>query len=67
MVRGAAAALEWGGMAAQVWRYYNYFYRRGCLAGQQFRFRLATRKSCVARHGIGGNSKASTLLWLNNH
>ncbi|WP_128140398.1 hypothetical protein [Janthinobacterium lividum] len=22
---GAAAALEWGGMAAQVWRYYNYF------------------------------------------
>jgi hypothetical protein len=44
MVQGAAAALEWGGLATQVWRYYNYFYPQGCLAGCQFRFRLARRK-----------------------
>src|SRR5450830_112974 len=64
---GAAAALEWGGLATQFWRYYNYFYPLGCLAGRQFCFLHATRKSRAIQPVIVGNGKARALLWLNNH
>lgn len=53
MVRGTAAALGWGGMAVQFWRYYNYFYALGCLAGRQFYFLQAMRKRHVVRQIIG--------------
>ncbi len=53
MVRGTAAALGWGGMAAQFWRYYNYFYALGCLAGCPFCFLQATRKNRVLRKIFG--------------
>jgi hypothetical protein len=35
---GGPAAPEWGGLATQFWRYYNYLYALGCLAGRRFHF-----------------------------
>ncbi len=57
MVRGTAAALGWGGMAVQFWRYYNYFYALGCLAGRQFYFLQPTRKRRAIQPVSGGNGK----------